>query len=53
VTWGKVCTVCGHEFGKDTRIDYWYHRAARGLIYLCLALVAAAYVWRMLHKPTD
>ena len=50
VTWGRVCTACGHEFGKGTRIDYWYHRAARGLIYLCLALLAAAYVWSMLHK---
>ncbi|MGA7872572.1 MAG: hypothetical protein WCA22_16925 [Candidatus Binatus sp.] len=30
-------------------MDYWYHRAARGLIYLCLALLAAGYVWWRLH----
>jgi hypothetical protein len=53
VTWGRVCRSCGRQFGKNAWIDHWYHRAARGLIYLCLVLLASAYVWWRLHRSIN
>ncbi len=52
-TWGKLCSRCGREFGKGARIDYWYHRAARGFGYLVLLLLGFAYVWWTLYKARE